>query len=127
MNCCYWFDWLQICILNTWVQHSVPWDHLFALYIYCPLHPLCLGNVARSWSVVLSANLSYFQTHFSYKQIYRWIPNAKMPTLAIFRWFKFTFKPPYSIAIGKLHLAIWDTSFWISLVKFGHKGPWDIF
>ena len=30
----------------------------------------------------------------------------------VFRWFKFTLKPPYSIAIGKLRLAIWDTSFW---------------
>ena len=41
----------------------------------------------------------------------------------VFRWFKFTLKPPYSIAIGKLRLAIWDTSFWTFLVKFGHKGP----
>ena len=30
----------------------------------------------------------------------------------VFRWFKFTLKPPYSIACGKLRLAIWDTSFW---------------
>ena len=29
----------------------------------------------------------------------------------VFRWFKFTLKPPYSIACGKLRLAIWDTSF----------------
>ena len=41
----------------------------------------------------------------------------------VFRWFKFTLKPPYSIAIGKLRLAIWDTSFWTFLLKFGHKGP----
>ena len=44
----------------------------------------------------------------------------------IFRWFKFTLKPTYSITHGKLRLAIWDTSFWTFLVKFGHKGPWDI-
>ena len=31
-------------------------------------------------------------------------------------------KPPHSIPIGKLRLAIWDTSFWTFLVKFGHKG-----
>ena len=31
------------------------------------------------------------------------------------RWFKFTLKPPYSIACGKLLLAIWDTSFWTFL------------
>ena len=29
----------------------------------------------------------------------------------LFRWFKFTLKPPYSIAHDKLRLAIWDTSF----------------
>ena len=44
----------------------------------------------------------------------------------VFRWFKFTLKPPYSITHDKLWLAIWDTSFWTFLVKFGHKGPWDI-
>ena len=41
----------------------------------------------------------------------------------LFRWFKFTLKPPYSIAHGKLQLAIWDTSFWTFWLKFGHKGP----
>ena len=42
---------------------------------------------------------------------------------SIFRWFKFTLKPPYSIAHDKLRLAIWDTSFWTFWLKFGHKGP----
>ena len=42
---------------------------------------------------------------------------------AIFRWFKFTLKPPNSIASEKFRLAIWDTSFWNFLVKFGHNGP----
>ena len=41
----------------------------------------------------------------------------------VFRWFKFTLKPPYSIVHDKLRLAIWDTSFWTFLLKFGHKGP----
>ena len=41
----------------------------------------------------------------------------------LIRWFKFTLKPPYSIACGKLRLAIWDTSFWTFWLKFGHKGP----
>ena len=41
----------------------------------------------------------------------------------VFRWFKFTLKPPYSIALDNLRLAIWDTSFWTFLLKFGHKGP----
>ena len=43
--------------------------------------------------------------------------------LTVFRWFKFTLKPPYSIAHDKLRLAIWDTSFWTFWLKFGHKGP----
>ena len=41
----------------------------------------------------------------------------------LIRWFKFTLKPPYSIAHDKLRLAIWDTSFWTFWLKFGHKGP----
>ena len=44
----------------------------------------------------------------------------------LFRWFKFTLKPPNRITRDKLWLAIWDTSFWTFLVKFGHNGPWDI-
>ena len=43
--------------------------------------------------------------------------------ICVFRWFKFTLKPPYSIAHDKLQLVIWDTSFWTFLLKFGHKGP----
>ena len=48
------------------------------------------------------------------------------PLPLIFRWFKFTLKPPYSITHDNLRLAIWDTSFWTFWLKFGHKGPWDI-
>ena len=43
--------------------------------------------------------------------------------LLLFRWFKFTLKPPYSIAHDKLRLAIWDTSFWTFWLNVGHKGP----
>ena len=39
----------------------------------------------------------------------------------LFRWFKFTLKPPYTIASGNLLLAIWDTSHWTSFVKLGLK------
>ena len=39
----------------------------------------------------------------------------------VFRWFKFTLKPPYTIASGNLLSAIWDTSHWTSFVKFGLK------
>ena len=31
------------------------------------------------------------------------------------------FKPPYSIVIGELRLAIWDASFWTFLLKFGQR------
>ena len=35
--------------------------------------------------------------------------------------FKFTLKPPYRIAISNFFSAIWDTSHWNFLVKFGLK------
>ena len=41
----------------------------------------------------------------------------------VFRWFKFTLKPPNRITRDKLRLAIWDTSAWTFWLKFGHKGP----
>ena len=37
----------------------------------------------------------------------------------IFKWFKFTLKPPYSGASERSLYAIWDTSHWNFLVKFG--------
>ena len=40
---------------------------------------------------------------------------------AFIRWFKFTLKPPYRIAIGNFFSAIWETSHWTFLVKFGLK------
>ena len=44
----------------------------------------------------------------------------------VFRWFKFTLKPPYTIMHVNLSSAIWDTSHWTSFVKFGLKTAWDI-
>ena len=41
----------------------------------------------------------------------------------VFRWFKFTLKPPNSITCEKFQLDIWDTSLWTFWVKFGHNGP----
>ena len=43
-----------------------------------------------------------------------------------FRWFKFTPKPPNSMAIENFFLAIWDTSHWNVFVKFGLKTPYNI-
>ena len=39
----------------------------------------------------------------------------------VFRWFKFTLKPPYTVAHGNFLSAIWGTSHWTSFVKFGLK------
>ena len=55
---------------------------------------------------------------------------AMLPCLVtlfcLFRWFKFTLKPPDSITPGNLLLAIWDTSHWNFFVKFGLKTAWHI-
>ena len=37
----------------------------------------------------------------------------------LFRWFKFTLKPPYSGVHEHSLSAIWDTSHWNFFVKFG--------
>ena len=52
-----------------------------------------------------------------------WVSHARTTPICLFRWYKFTLKPPYSIVHDNLRLAIWDTSFWTFWVKFGHKGP----
>ena len=62
------------------------------------------------WSSRLTINLSGSNIHSSRRG-------------RLVRLFKFTLKPPYSIAHDKLRLAIWDTSFWTVWLKFGHKGP----
>ena len=48
-------------------------------------------------------------------------PECCVFIIFLFRWLKFTLKPPYSITHDKLRLAIWDTSFWTFWVKFGHE------
>ena len=52
--------------------------------------------------------------------------NIYCASKCVFRWFKFTLKPPYRIAIGNFFSAIWDTSHWNFLVKFGLKTAWDM-
>ena len=68
-------------------------------------------------SVRLSMATSHLSNYFSKED------GNKSSESLIFRWFKFTLKPPYSIAHDNLRLAIWDTSFWTFWLKFGHKGP----
>ena len=42
---------------------------------------------------------------------FRNLPKYRHLMINVFRWFKFTLEPPYSIVHDKLRLAIWDTSF----------------
>ena len=44
--------------------------------------------------------------------ILKYVNLKMMIPVLLFRWFKCTLKPPYSITCGKLWMAIWDTSFW---------------
>ena len=46
--------------------------------------------------------------------------------LWLFRWFKFTLKPPYTVAIENLLSLIWDTSHWNFFLKFGLKTAYDM-
>ena len=78
-----------------------------------------LNHLSPLWGyflISISGNVTWTRSEED-----RW--DGKKIEVFIFRWFKFTLKPPYSIVIGKLRLAIWDTSFWTFLLKFGHKGP----
>ena len=57
---------------------------------------------------------------------YAYVNNQALPLsedipIEVFRWFKFTLKPPNSITHGNLLSAIWDTSHWNFFVKFGLK------
>ena len=53
-----------------------------------------------------------------------WVSRTQFP---LFRWFKFTLKPPYAIMHWHLLSAIRGTSHWTSFVKLGLKTTWDIF
>ena len=44
----------------------------------------------------------------------------------VFRWFKFTLKPPYRITHENLLSLIWDTSHWNSFLKFGLRTAYDM-
>ena len=52
--------------------------------------------------------------------------NGGWEKIRVFRWFKFTLKPPNSMVHGNFFSAIWDTSHWNFFVKFGLKTPYDI-
>ena len=51
---------------------------------------------------------------------------ALNPKVPLFRWFKFTLKPPYTVASENLLWLIWDTSHWNSFLKFGLRTAYDM-
>ena len=141
--------WIVCCYKN-----SFSFWHTNCQWNECIRPPLCLNinnevtthyaSEGASWKVIhilFILNLAEKKTNTVYIKIMllclspyhtRW-PVSKdnlcqkaSTRRQLFRWFKFALKPPYSITHSKLRLAIWDTFFWTFLVKFGHKGPWDI-
>ena len=73
------------------------------------------------------------KTHLTSLKVRNWMRNQPLSDItslflnfSFFRWFKFTLKPPYTVAHGNLSSAIWDTSHLTSFVKFGLKTAWDI-
>ena len=92
----------------------------------------------------MSVEWTFLEGYVIYLKIYKWnkhirhtsiqksdknsnkIPTLKTEKFQLFRWFKFTLKPPYTVAHGHILLTIWDTSHWTSFVKFGLKAAWDI-
>ena len=86
------------------------YHHWFPQKIYCLMNHIL--------STFFSSTHFYLIRHF-----WRFCWNIYF---LLFRWFKFTLKPPYSRASERSLSAIWDTSHWNFFVKFGLKTAWDI-
>ena len=56
---------------------------------------------------------------FTHSEVMHELKLSTKTLTMVFRWFKFTLKPPYSGAHERSLLAIWDTSHWNFFVKFG--------
>ena len=68
-----------------------------------------------------------FTSHLSIYKFHRIFENyLSVAGIFIFRWFKFTLKPPNSMVHGNFFSAIWETSHRNFFVKFGLKTPYDI-
>ena len=97
------------------------------MWVVVPAHALRHWEHQRRRPQACGHN--YATIHLSAVLVGKYFPQQLHSLLSVdfahllFRWFKFTLKPPYSIVYDKLRLAIWDTSFWTFSLKFGHKGP----
>ena len=80
---------------------------------------LIVGNSSMMCLLRKFLNLTYLWTFFIFYQT-EWTCWVFLGGLSLH------LNHLYSIAHDNLRLAIWDTSFWTFLVKFGHKGPWDV-
>ena len=94
-----------------------PHQFLFCWFLFCwfLFHFLfcCdLFALKHGWS------LTIFYSAMTFLHLHLNVPTT---LYSVFRWFKFTLKPPNSITTGNLLSAIWDTSYWNFFVKFGLK------
>ena len=93
-----------------------------------PANCVVVSMIAKASTHVLAnifTNICGAQTHN--EACYRTKLSTINPLqLKLFRWFKFTLKPPYTVAHGNFFSAIWNTSHWHFFVKFGLKTAWDI-
>ena len=72
---------------------------------------LTAGNYTEP---ILPGNPLTYLEEYNYKLLL-WMTPLLVSTIwvnmyILFRWFKFTLKPPYTVAIGNFFSAIWDTS-----------------
>ena len=106
---------------------KVIWTDLIGFHIFLHLdensyflEPTLLPSMLQ-WHEKCSKE-KHVQIHFTY--LYEMV--MFFIVSSVFRWFKFTLKPPNSITHWNFFSAIWDTSHWNFFVKFGLKTPYDI-
>ena len=99
-------------------------------YILCKKTALYLSNEKTQVREEIFKLTSFHASVIFQVPWNRWIQWISLPfrenPIWVFRWFKFTLKPPNSIMPGNLLSAIWDTSHWNFFVKFGLKTAWHI-
>ena len=90
----------------------------------CPL--IFVITEERTTEARMKLQFEFYNRKFEvYFEVF-YLSGDSSPVTLAFRWFKFTLKPPNSVMHGNLLWAIWDTSHWNFLVKFGLKTAWHI-